>query len=402
VAGDTVETAFAVDCVTEVGMARWALDLSAGCQAQEECLGQAPALGSDGTIYVSSSGGGTLYAVNPDGTIAWSYTRSVAYPPALAGDGTIYASGAGIMDALDPGGALMWTFDTGGSTEGSTAIGADGTIFFGVDDKNLYALNPDGTLKWTHAIPESRFGVKNVAVGADGTVYTAIVDSGYGGTLVAVDAAGNRKWSYATLGQIGAPPAIGGDGTVYVGGSFQTVPFVFDGKLYALNPDGTLKWSHQTQGGVFYSPAIAPDGTIYFGSGGQPDDPDQTGTFYAVNPDGTRKWSAPLPGCVGGGATIGADGLLYVPVAGCVFGGIGKLVALNPDGTSAWDFQVGGTFKVISGAPALAGDGTLYLVSNLEGELYALKTSSLGLADSPWPRARHDNRNTSEATAPVP
>ena len=39
-----------------------------------------------------------------------------------------------------------------------------------------------------------------------------------------------------------------------------------DNNLYAFNPDGTLKWSYTTGEGVLSSPAIGSDGTIYVGS----------------------------------------------------------------------------------------------------------------------------------------
>ena len=52
-------------------------------------------------------------------------------------------------------------------------------------------------------------------------------------------------------------PAIGSDGTVYVGS--------FDNNLYAVNPDGTEKWNYTT-GGTVRSPAIGSDGTVYVGS----------------------------------------------------------------------------------------------------------------------------------------
>ena len=90
------------------------------------------------------------------------------------------------------------------------------------------------------------------------------------------------------------------------------------------------------------------------------------------------------------------------PTSGCVFGGTGILVVLNPDGTPRWEFEVPGDIEVLSGAPAIAADGTLYVVSTCAGELYALKTSSMGLASSSWPREYHDNRNTAESTTPLP
>ena len=48
--------------------------------------------------------------------------------------------------------------------------------------------------------------------------------------------------------------------------------------------DGTQKWSFTTGGGVISSPAIGADGTIYVGS--------VDGQLYVLNPDGTQKWSA--------------------------------------------------------------------------------------------------------------
>jgi len=59
-------------------------------------------------------------------------------------------------------------------------------------------------------------------------------------------------------------PAIGADGTVYVG-SWNYVSS-YDWKLYAIDgATGTEKWSFTT-GGMNSSPAIGADGTVYVGS----------------------------------------------------------------------------------------------------------------------------------------
>lgn len=42
-------------------------------------------------------------------------------------------------------GALEWKFSTGGAVYSSPAIAADGTIYIGSNDGNVYAINPDGT-----------------------------------------------------------------------------------------------------------------------------------------------------------------------------------------------------------------------------------------------------------------
>ena len=86
------------------------------------------------------------------------------------------------------------------------------------------------------------------------------------------------KWKYTTGGGVYSSPAIGSDGTIYVGSS--------DGDLYAINPDGTLKWKYETGYMVCSSPAIGSDGTIYVGSG--------DGNLYAIYGSGTLA-STPWP-----------------------------------------------------------------------------------------------------------
>jgi len=90
------------------------------------------------------------------------------------------------------------------------------------------------------------------------------------------------KWSYTTGGEVSSSPAIGADGTVYVGS--------YDDKLYAFNPDGSLKWFYTTGADVTCSPAIGADGTVYVGS--------NDGKLYAINPDGSPKWAYTAGGYV--------------------------------------------------------------------------------------------------------
>ena len=49
--------------------------------------------------------------------------------------------------ALYPDGTMKWQYKMTYGTETNPSIGPDGTIFVG--DDMLYAINPDGTLKWT-------------------------------------------------------------------------------------------------------------------------------------------------------------------------------------------------------------------------------------------------------------
>ena len=45
--------------------------------------------------------------------------------------------------ALNADGSLKWKYATGEVVRSSPAVGADGTVYVGSDDKNLYALNAD-------------------------------------------------------------------------------------------------------------------------------------------------------------------------------------------------------------------------------------------------------------------
>ena len=67
-----------------------------------------------------------------------------------------------------------------------------------------------------------------------------------------------KKWSFKTGGRVSSSPAIGSDGTIYVGS--------WDNKLYAMNPDGSKKWAFYSGYLERSSPAIGSDGTIYVGS----------------------------------------------------------------------------------------------------------------------------------------
>ena len=289
--------------------------------------------------------------------------------PAIAADGTIYVgSWDDNLYAVNPDGTEKWAFKTGRVVNSSPAIAADGTIYVGSRNSNLYAVNPDGTEKWAFKTREDVDS--SPAIAADGTIYVGSRDN----NLYAVNPDGTEKWVFETGGDVASSPAIAADGTIYVGS--------WDVNLYAVNPDGTEKWAFKTGSGVCSSPAIAADGTIYVGSW---DD-----NLYAVNPDGTEKWAFKTRDSIDDSSpAIAADGTIYV-------GSLDdNLYAVNPDGTLEWFFRAGGD---MNSSPAIAADGTIY-VGSWDGNLYAILDDSGGLADSKWPMFRHDPRHTGAETS---
>lgn len=205
-------------------------------------------------------------------------------------------------------------------------------------------------LKWSYTTDGAVYS--SPALGPDGTVYVGC--GAYPedvGNLYAIYPDGSLKWAYATGGLILSSPAISKDGTVYVGsGAFPEVV----GKLCAINLDGSLKWDYATEGIVdSCSPAIGTDGTVYVGSSG--------GKLYAINADGSLKWSYPI--VMRSCPALGTDGTVYVG------SGENKLCAINPDGSLKWQCITEGIIGFSS--PALGADGTVY-VGSLDHKLNAI------------------------------
>ncbi|NLO91143.1 MAG: PQQ-like beta-propeller repeat protein, partial [Elusimicrobia bacterium] len=68
-----------------------------------------------------------------------------------------------------------WQFTTGGHIRSATAISSDGTLYIGSYDHILYALNPNGTVKWTYHAGTAEYE-PSPAIGPDGTIYTGVND----------------------------------------------------------------------------------------------------------------------------------------------------------------------------------------------------------------------------------
>jgi outer membrane protein assembly factor BamB len=240
-----------------------------------------PAIGADGTIYVCSSGG-LLYALKPDGTKKWQIATDARFSPAIGADGTVYVSGEEGCDgtckshltAVSHNGKRRWKFGFDGGANSSPSIGIDGTIYVvgikinsadksgnGGSPPELYAITPDGKLKWRLAAGAWTNVDASPAVGTDGTIY---IGSGKG-DLQVIGPDGSKKWDLK-LGYGGSmpSPAIGVDGTVYAGDASNN--------FYAIDPVGSPKWkftAEKIRGGpdqMWTSPAIGTDGTIYIGS----------------------------------------------------------------------------------------------------------------------------------------
>lgn len=269
-------------------------------------------------------------------------------------------------------GRQRWAVNVQGYiTLSSPALSPDGsTVYVGVERSGsgrVVALTSEGVRKWDTVLAEPVDS--SPAVGPDGTVYIGCVD----GRLYALNPLdGAPKWTLNAGGFVTSSPAIGADGTIYVGSSA--------GKLHAVTPGGVGRWSYQTGGGIDSSPAIAADGTIYIGS----DDK----SLYAVTPDGVLKWRFQTGGRIFASPAIGADGTIYIG------SGDQKMYAVSPAGGLRWEYSTNGD---IQSSPVLGAEGTVYFAS-ADGNFYALNPTG---DDEERVRWKTDLRASTASTAAV-
>jgi outer membrane protein assembly factor BamB len=347
-----------------------------------------PAIGDDGVVYIGSTDK-KLHAINPNGSVKWTYETGnmIRSAPAIGPDGTVYVGSTDFkIHAVNPAtGAAKWTFATGNSIFiGGPSVGTDGVIYVGSQDANFYAINPDGTQKWKTALNSTAAIVRpSASISSDGsTLYFGAND----GKFYALNTStGVIKWTYTTGGKIEPSAAIATDGTIYFGSD--------DKKMYALSPAGTLVWSLDLGGAFTSSPAIAEDGTIYIGT-------KDVNTLFAVNPNGTKKWGYVAEGIILSSPAVGDDGLIYVG------SNDGYLYVINKDGSTKYKVASKADRKEVNGvafddprgrvwsAPAIK-DGVLYYGS-YDNRVYALVVSSKGLANSSWPMRGKNVKRTSK------
>jgi outer membrane protein assembly factor BamB len=326
-----------------------------------------PVIDDHGTVYAGSADH-FFYALNADGTLKWKYETGEiidsagalgAFDPSRGYSTITFISGDGKMyrfrtDDVPLEQRQVWVYEAqlrpGVSYnrwfEGNVAVGPDGTLYAGNTNFNYYAINPDGTLKWTYETASNNWS--QAAFGADGTIYWGSLDTYIRG----VKPDGKELWRTRTLGFIAASAAVGSDGTVYMGS--------FDSNMYALDPKtGSVKWKFGTADHIYASAALDSDDSgnttaIYFGSA--------DGTLYALRPDGSLLWkydtgdvirSSPVIGL----APSGSGRIIYF---GC---GNGKLYALDSDGKLRWAFDTTSTVPELrdrndlNGSPALGKTG---------------------------------------------
>ncbi|HDZ11028.1 MAG TPA: hypothetical protein ENH53_02360, partial [Bacteroidetes bacterium] len=182
-------------------------------------------------------------------------------------------------------GKVKWVFRAEGGINPAVVIGSDSTIYFtssyerrqGKDKSSMYALNPDGSVKWRFLFdfPDEEDFAPLVA--ADGTIILATSDN----ALDFINPDGTLKRKITLPYGVGTNVNIGKDGTLY----FRSG----DGYLYAMTQTGEILWRLTTDNGIWYHGlSLSPDGsTLYLFS---MNTPEYASSLCAVSTGGKIKW----------------------------------------------------------------------------------------------------------------
>jgi len=274
--------------------------------------------------------------VPPQDGVAWRFEADSDYiqtRPAVAADGTVYTTDiGGHLYALTPDGGLKWVFNEldGVGNKGVT-LGADDTIFVG-SERAITAINADGTLRWRFIQDPRAFILLGPNVGPDGNIY-AVAIQGLGVFSLTPD--GNLRWSvpepYDRL-PVQIQEIVFGPG----GRDFQLY-FHANNHLQGMQLDGTTTFSNPGPVSTLLGdpqPAVGPDGTIYANRLDTP----QGLRLKAFDPGGNRLWTFPdddLPTNALSTPDVGSDGVIYDGR------NLSTLHAVNPDGTERWHYTDG-------------------------------------------------------------
>ena len=214
--GNKVSNLYAFDVRT--GKNKWTFKPTDNGDIQAESKSMVAVNPVSGDIYYGTSAGGQFYAVKPDGTLHWKFSKCGSMnsaPPAVSADGTVVyiADAKGDLYALDAEtGTERWSapYAAGGCGYGLLVNG--GEVVLGAKTAIHFVNAADGTK--IEAVSVSIVNSIGFAVSPDRKkAYFA-----YATTLAAVDLDSHTLYARSAAGGDNYyQPIVAGDGTVFAG-----------------------------------------------------------------------------------------------------------------------------------------------------------------------------------------
>ena len=231
------------------------------------------AISRSGMVYVTGGNSLGLFGYNPSTDVSWTYNTNFggassaligalkSTTVAIGTDGTVYsvsdATSGGIIFAVDGvTGAEKWAYTTVGAIpDGGVALGADGTVYASggeylasTPSAGIYAINPDGTLKWHYP---STAAVQTTPI-VDSRGYIHFVDAE--ATYYVLTAEGELFSSLSLGDACASSPVMDANGNLYVAvnanGQFQVVCASSKGDSYATDSPWPMRGGNPQRTGL--------------------------------------------------------------------------------------------------------------------------------------------------------
>lgn len=136
-----------------------------------------PVIGDDGTIYIGHSN--YLAAINPDSTGKWFFkTKGSIAASVTVDDKAVHlgdTSGAFYVISKDDA-SILGSYQTQGEILNAPILAGDGTSYFESRDGNIYAVSPEGALKWVYGTKQC-YEILSGSSLSQGKLYVAIGNS---------------------------------------------------------------------------------------------------------------------------------------------------------------------------------------------------------------------------------
>ncbi len=280
---------------------------------------------------------------------------------------TVIVSNVICWDSASAGLGTIWSNYLGAAIDASPAISKTGDIFIATRGSMLIALDVAGNVKWSTNIvtgqEDTLTGSDSLA--ADGSaVLIGTQDSG-GGYLMAFNPTnGAPLWQNFMGASVVSTPAISAGGGAICAGSYDE----YTG-LSSINPTiHTIDWTFQTDdpnsffSQVDSSAAVGSDCTVYLMA---------SGDLYAISPSGALKWFYPLPSgsLPTPSPAIDSDGNILIGDAS------GYVYCISPSGGLRWIFDTGAGSTINSSIAV--GPGGLVVAATQDGNLFAITNGVL-------------------------
>ena len=318
--GNKVSNLYAFDVRT--GKNKWTFRPTDNGDMQAESKSMVAVNPVSGDIYYGTSAGGQFYAVKPDGTLHWKFSKCGSMnsaPPAVSANGTVVyiADAKGALYALDAEtGTERWSAPYAAGSCGYGLLVNGGEVVLAAKTAIHFVNAADGTK--IEAVSVSIVNSIGFAVSPDRKkAYFA-----YATTLAAVDLDSHTLYARSAAGGDNYyQPIVAGDGTVFAGTK--------DGYVRFFSPDLQTMIHEEQPSSVkkntfnFTRPLVDANNRFYIMASGNSTE-DSLVLEYDTSGNKISDWSYTQNNCQNGCNL--ADGVLYTVNQGSGDGGNGLFI----------------------------------------------------------------------------